>query len=436
MDVIVIGAGAAGLMAAMQLSREGYKVMIVEARDRTGGRINTIGLKNASMHLETGAEFVHGKLELTLKLLKEAGISYNEIRGDIWQVHKGNWKQEDDFIEGASLIMDKLKELKTDVNIAEFLNSEFGDEHYASLRKSLLNYIEGYYAGEPNRTSAKAFYREFQSEDEEQFRVKGGYEKLVNYLLSESQSKGSVLKLSTAVTEIKYNKESVEVVSANGEIYEADKVIVTVPLGIWNAGKGSLGAISFTPHLPEKFEAAGKMGFGAVIKIQLFFKKMFWQRDDNIAINNFGFAITDSPISTWWTQLPTKVPLLTGWIAGPKAFDLRNSTNDEVLEKAFDSLSIIFSLKKEDLKVELIEWRVFNWTAEPFTRGGYSYSTTETNEARKVLKAPVDNKLFFAGEALYDGTETGTVEAALVSGQSVAAEIANTKAKLQDGTEI
>jgi monoamine oxidase len=76
-----------------------------------------------------------------------------------------------------------------------------------------------------------------------------------------------------------------------------------------------------------------------------------------------------------------------------------------------------------DLKGNLLSSKIFNWTMDPYTRGSYSYSTLHTGKARKVLMEPVDNTLFFAGEALYDGTEMGTVEAALTSGRDVAFKI-------------
>jgi monoamine oxidase len=97
-----------------------------------------------------------------------------------------------------------------------------------------------------------------------------------------------------------------------------------------------------------------------------------------------------------------------------------------IIEKAVESLSIIFGIGKEKIREQLQSWNVFNWTADPFTRGSYAYSTMETEEARKVLMEPVENTLFFAGEALYDGAEMGTVEAALISGKRVAKEVLQT----------
>jgi monoamine oxidase len=115
--------------------------------------------------------------------------------------------------------------------------------------------------------------------------------------------------------------------------------------------------------------------------------------------------------------------LLTGWVAGPKADELKTADEETIIQKAIDSLASLFSLTEDELKANLQTSYVFNWAADPFTRGAYAYSTIGTKEARKTLMEPVEETLFFAGEALYDGTEMGTVEAALVSGQRVAKEV-------------
>jgi monoamine oxidase len=435
MDVIIIGAGAAGLMAAKELTDAGQKVIVLEARDRIGGRICSLNSQPFSAPMEAGAEFIHGNLEVTQKLLKKAGISYQKMSGDIWQVLKGHWKKENQFIEDAPLVMNRLKGLSEDISMAEFLNKEFSDEKYSNLRKSLASYIEGYYAGNLENTSALSFYEELQSEDENQYRVEGGYTKLMHYLENKCSEKDNLVQLSTVVKDIRWRKGQVEVLDAAHHSYAARKLIVTIPLGVWLAPPQSKGAITFFPALPQKLEAATKMGTGSAIKILLLFKNIFWQDDElnkTEDLRNFSFAISDAPISTWWTQLPQQTPLLTGWIAGPKAEDLKDADEETIIQKAIDSLVSLFSLTEEELKANLQTSYVFNWAADPFTRGAYAYSTIGTKEARKILMEPVDDTLFFAGEALYEGNEMGTVEAALVSGKRVAKEVLQSEVVLNN----
>ena len=94
-DVIIIGAGAAGLHAMKNLTEAGYKVCILEAAETIGGRIATIEERGFTGPVETGAEFIHGKLPLTFKLLKEAGIAYEPVEGDMIGVRNGAWEKEE-----------------------------------------------------------------------------------------------------------------------------------------------------------------------------------------------------------------------------------------------------------------------------------------------------------------------------------------------------
>jgi monoamine oxidase len=422
MDVIIIGAGAAGLMAAKQLSGAGLQVCLIEARERLGGRIyNYDGT-------EGGAEFIHGNLELTLALMKEAGIEKQELTGEMWQVTKGGWSRETEFFQHAETVIKRLKEIQEDSSIATFLDEYFADEKYQELRSSLTSYVEGYYSGTISRTSAKSFLEELLNEDEQQYRPTGGYEKLVEWVYESSKKADAICKLSTIVKEIRWTKSRVEVVDESGETYIAAKAIVTVPLGVWTADKEAKGAIKYTPELAVKTQAALQMGFGSVIKILLKFEDHFLKEDllkkqGDTDLSNLHMAFSEQPIPTWWTQHPNNSALLTGWLSGPKADQIKNEDDEEILLKSFDSLQEIFHVDVQRLKSKLEWWKVFNWTADPFTRGSYSYSTLHTASARKILMEPVEETLFFAGEALYDGPDMGTVEAALISGRDVAVKI-------------
>ena len=115
-DVLIIGAGAAGLMAARELVLSGKSVALIEARDRIGGRIHTEHISGFDLPVEQGAEFVHGKLDLTRQLLKKAGCSTYEIRGEVWQVTDGRLEKQSDFIEDFDLLKRKFREQVQDVS--------------------------------------------------------------------------------------------------------------------------------------------------------------------------------------------------------------------------------------------------------------------------------------------------------------------------------
>jgi monoamine oxidase len=426
MDVIIIGAGAAGLMAANHLSGAGLKVCVLEARDRLGGRINTFS-DPYSDGLEGGAEFVHGNLEVTLQLLKEAGIEKQELTGEMWQVVNGKWSQESEFFEYAEMVIEKLKLVKDDISIETFIDIYFSDEEFEPLRKSLTSYVEGYYSGEISKTSAKSFLEEWMCEDDQQYRPVGGYGKMIEYLAGLCNRRGMVVQLSTVVKKIMWAKGHVEIMDEMGNTYTSQRVIITIPLGVWTAEENAKGAIGYSPALPAKMEAAKQLGFGSVIKVLLRFNQKFYDEKilsgPGIDLSSLHMAISDKTIPTWWTQHPSKCSLLTGWLSGPKAAAMKDETDEVILMESLVSLEGIFKVPISDLKGNLLSSKIFNWTMDPYTRGSYSYSTLHTGKARKVLMEPVDNTLFFAGEALYDGTEMGTVEAALTSGRDVAFKI-------------
>ena len=428
MDVIIIGAGAAGLMAAKKLSTAGVAVCVLEARDRIGGRIHTTNDFALAVPAEGGAEFIHGNLEVTLDLLKEAAINKQRIKGEVWHVIKGTWNQQNDFFTNAELVIQRLKTLKKDISIAAFIKKFFAEDKYINLREALTSYVEGYYSGKTERTSAKAFLDEWLSEDEQQYRPEGGYGKMINYLAESCEKAGTKIRLSTVVKEIKWQKGQVEIIDQLQNKFVASKAIITVSLGVWLAAENTKASILYSPALLSKPEAAKQMGFGSVIKILIEFARAFWEDEAIISeiktnTRHVQMVLSDMPIPTWWTQLPQQSTILTGWISGPKAEKMKNETDEVIFEQALYSLRNIFKIDTNVLEKNLKSYKVFNWANDAFTLGSYSYSTLETTKARKILMEPVANTLFFAGEALYEGTEMGTVEAALTSGLSAASEV-------------
>ncbi|RYG47463.1 MAG: FAD-dependent oxidoreductase, partial [Chitinophagaceae bacterium] len=131
-------------------------------------------------------------------------------------------------------------------------------------------------------------------------------------------------------------------------------------------------------------------------------------------------------IPTWWTQHPVKNNLITGWAGGPVAAKFSQHTDDEVIEIALQSLANIFDTSVEKLRNIIESSYVFNWSKNEESLGAYSFSTPDSASARKILNEPLKNTLFFAGEGLYHGPYTGTVEAALDSGEKVARKLLDT----------
>lgn len=415
-DVIVIGAGAAGLLAALELSEEGKKVLVLEARHRAGGRIHTITGEGFEQPIEGGAEFVHGPLPLTHQLLKKASLHTVPAEGSIWRSAEGKLKKEEDFIAEYDALLQALKSLREDVSVAQFLQTHFPSAKHEALRKTLKSYVEGYYAGDLQRASAIALREELEGAEDADARITGGYGQLVHYLQQQCEKRGCHFYFNTAVNSIHWQKGSANVAVESGEVHKAAQVIVTVPVGVLQQG-----GIAFKPALAAKMAAVQQLGFGGVIKMVLQFKQSFWQQQ--FALNDMAFLFSEESIPTWWTQHPTQSNVLTGWCAGPAAHKLKEESNEALFEKGVTSIANCFAKTAGEIKQQITAWKVFNWVADNFTQGGYSYLTVQSKEAITALATPVEGTIYFAGEGLQNSMEIGTVEAALQSGRMAAQQV-------------
>jgi monoamine oxidase len=429
--ILIIGAGAAGLMAARTLSNAGKTVTVLEARNRTGGRIHTLSDTLFFKHTELGAEFVHGNLPVTLKLFKEAKINYRSANAEMWRFDNGSFEKSSMVIEDWELLIKGLNELQKDTNIYDFLQLEFPGDKYEELRNSIWKFVSGYDTADPRKASAFALRNEWRNELENaQHRVNGGYCSIINYMVNECKAKSGKVLLSSVVKNIFWKKGYIKVACEDGATYEAEQLLIAMPLGVLQTSKQEKGAITFEPKIPAYSQAIQQMGFGAVIKILLEFTDAFWldKKTEAIAgkdVNKMGYLFSDEEIPTWWTQVPDQSKVFTGWIGGPAAADKIAMPDAEILEQGLQSLANIFKRDINELKGMLIAHRIINWTVDPFTRGSYAYDTVEAPIARKLLSTPIEDTLFFTGEYLYEGTAMGTVEAALTNGEEVAKKILN-----------
>jgi monoamine oxidase len=412
--VIIIGAGAAGLMAAKELAGE-YNVTILEASSRLGGRIWSKRTQGSSAIAEGGAEFIHGHQKQTLQLLKEAGIQYTPVEGKMYRREKGGWKEQTEMVEGWDQLLKQMKKLKTDMTLKDFLDNYFPNDDEADLRRHVISFAEGFDLADIKKVNVKSLYEEWSNEEEENFRIPAGYGTLIRFLQEEAEKKGCRILTNHTVKQIDWEKNEVTVYSNNGKKYNGNKLIVTIPLKVL-VKTGGPASINFTPPVDEYIKAADEVGGGPVVKVVLRFQERFWKEDT-------GFIFSDEMFPTWWTQLPDTSPVLNGWAGGLKAELLSDHSDEQILEKAILSLASIFEKQQDELKNNLEEAAVFNWQLEETALSGYSYSTLYTSDARKLLNSPVDNTIFFAGEGLYEGVSPGTVEAALISGKEAAVKV-------------
>ncbi len=414
MHIGIAGAGISGLVAGTELLRTGYRVSIFEADRRAGGRIRTI--KMAGILIESGPEFIHGKLKETIALLKKYNITYEQIDGKMYRKQNGHFKESYEMAEGWDQLLNKMKSLDNDEPLQVFLEKNFREDHFQELKKMAIRFAEGYDLADIKTASTKALLEEWQQGESEQYRIPGGYGMLIESIEHEFKNLGGELFLNHAVNEIDWSSDRIQISIRDHKIFEVDKLIVSVPLSLLNKKAPSAEMVVFNPSIVEKQKAFSGIGFGTVIKIVTIWNEPFWKKQ----IPNAQFVFSDNFIPTWWTQDPLNLPVLTGWLGGTRAIQFVEEPDSFFLEKALESLSSLFSISIEETRSKLKNIRIFNWNNIPWIRGAYSYSMVGSGQAKAVCRKSVEKRIYFAGEAFYDGPFQGTVEAAVVSGLKTA----------------
>ena len=475
---IIIGAGAAGLAAARDLSLAGCEVIVLEARDRIGGRVYTRRDPESPVPIELGAEFVHGKSPALWQIATAANLKLHKVSGRHWYFDNGKISKSHDFWKSIESLMDQMKSSPADQSVRDFLKGLPDDQETARAKAMVTRYVEGFQAANIDRIGVRgliAFNEASDSiEGDTSFRFENGYVSLMQALRAEAESCGVRFHLKTIVKKIHWAGEQATVVCepagdpdvkrsrAHNE-YLGSAILITVPLSILQRDSSD-GGIVFVPDLPvSKQVAISRLVMGNVLKINLRFRERFWEEaklwDDQaerVSFKDAGFFhYPEAPLPTWWTQLPIRAPLLVGWAGGPRVDWVRHPTlregagmrplavasgysdrlthladgsdiSDSLLAQAIDSLARVFNIAPSEVSAQLQASYIHDWHSDPFSLGAYSYVPVNGLEAQQVLAQSLDNKLFFAGEATSVG-HIGTVHGAIQSGQRAAQEILKIK---------
>jgi monoamine oxidase len=448
-DVLIVGAGAAGLAAAQALTGAGRRVVILEARDRIGGRIFPLPAGSHGVPIELGAEFVHGRPPEIFNLAEHAGLELDELHGQFWHARNGKLCS-DEFPSERSPVFERMDNYQgPDISFRRFL-----DEHCSDLpgeaKLWATAYVEGFHAANSELISVHSIVAgekaEGEIEGDRQFRLTRGYQDLINALRRNIDSAPGQLRLNHVVQRVRWQPGRVEIEAASpqGEplpMCNAPSAVITLPLSILQLPPTSPGAVHFIPVLDTKATALSQLAMGTAVHVTLVFREAFWRgaafpgTSGNLA--NMQFLLSDQPcFPTWWSKLPSQAPVLVGWSAGPRAQQLRGQPVSVITGKAVDALAAILGINVERVRSLLQAAYVHDWQADPFSRGAYSYVVAGgAEQAQRVLAAPLADTLFFAGEATNSQGHHATVHGAMASGYRAAAEVLKRTSPLAPPTE-
>jgi len=400
--VIIIGAGAAGLYAAYILKSKGIDFQILEASANYGGRLGKL-TGFANFPIDTGAQWLHGK---------------NSILGDL--ITKSNTKIRLDDSETKYWFNNQLvNSLPKNTDIFE--GDDLPDISYNdyALQKGLGNeykYIVENIAGDQGAAATRlSVFGNNQDEENwnsgvDDFKFQETYFDLIDTQFA-SQVKNKIL-FNTIVTKIDYSQSTIQITDSNKNTYNADKVIITVPIPILKSAD-----IQFIPTLPnEKTTAFSKIGMDAGMKVFLKFSNKFF--DQNIIGGPICAAYADDSIGKAQND-----NVLLAFIMGVQAEYLTSLGSDTAITTAL--LQELDTMYNGQATASFVASHVQNWTTNPFVKGAYSYSTIGMGDARKVATKPINKKLYFAGEAMNTNGHHQTVHGAVETGYREVINILN-----------
>jgi len=396
-DVAIVGAGVSGLVAASQLQEEGYNVVILEARERVGGRVHSI--KRHGVIAELGAEMIHGKNGAVWDFIRKFSLSTVKGEYAVHLVEKGVLHEAGS--PRVNLIRQLLEPLlawdgEGDRSFLSALEQSNFDRGATCMAESMLMQLEG---GGKDLSLKGLNSSYFYAED---YLISEGYQALCERLAT-----GLEIRLGAEVRTVDWsNLSGCLVTCSDKSVHSARAVLLTLPIGVLKKG-----LVSFNPDLPlGKQEAISKIGIGEAVKLELWFHKRCWDKE--------GIFVTDGPLGTWWPRGDD--PLISCFAGGRIGVELSVLSNEEKVSLALNEISNVIGA---EIKSQFRDCSFYDWISDPYCQGAYSYNAVGMGNARQVLSSPLKNRLFFAGEACAEN-DHATVHGAIESGRKCAAEVA------------
>ncbi|MFJ2550315.1 flavin monoamine oxidase family protein [Microbacterium sp. NPDC087591] len=424
-DTIVIGAGMSGTTSARMLADAGQRVVVLEGRDRIGGRMHSD--RSAGFPVDRGASWIHGiddsplwelvqalgipTLEYTVGSFQAGGRPIENFDGDgrrLDDAETAQWVADVDAADAALAVeIASSSPGDTYLDVAERAldRSGFAPERIDELREFFRHRVEEQCGAWIGDLDAHGLDEDAIDGDEVIF--PRGYDELPRRI-----GAGLDIRLDHTVTAVRRDADGVTVSTAQGD-FTADRVIVTVPLGVLKAGR-----IAFDPALPE--EVTGpieRLGMGVFNKIFLQFPERFWN-EDSYVVRALGEA--GEHWHSWYdVSAVSGIPTLLTFAAGPFGRRMQALPDEEVVADVLVALRRLYG----DAVGEPIAHWITHWGDDEFSIGSYSHlATGSSHHDHDALAGPVDGVLHFAGEATW-GDEPATVGAAYYSGHRAAERI-------------
>lgn len=404
-DVVVIGAGPAGLSAARELVKKGVRVVVLEARDRIGGRVHTLRERGV---VEAGAEFIHGENATTWEMVRALELKTEEWgleTADSYRLFgKGGQIRDDseDLFQRFRAVDDELWSYDgPDMSVAEYFRKNATDEEAAFYKVREIGDIE---AADPGLLSVRGIVHEerLATNGGKNFWITDGYDRVMR-----GYAEGLDIRLRHRAVRVRWAEGRVAVECENGAHFEAPRLVFTIPIGVMKKCPPE-----FMPALPQAFEQGVRaVGFGNSTKM------LFWMSGH---LPPFRMIDTDGPVGHWWQRWFGEEPVLVGYSGGARANELARMSEADAIEAGMQDLSGALGAGVRHL---ISYARHITWSSDPYAYGSYSFPTVGMEDTRDILARPIADTLYYCGEATNTRGHPGTAHGAIEEGRRVALEI-------------